>query len=79
MTKIELQKQIMLKSRAWWNSNDLHGVVCDNCKRLGLTSVNPASVERNIRSYREPKHGVIVHKRKISTNTFEYKITKGFL
>jgi hypothetical protein len=79
MDKRTLQYNIMLNSRKWWNVNNLTEVVRLECERLGLTSINHATVERNIRHYRAPRFGVIVHKRKVSANTYEFKITKGFL
>lgn len=78
MNKIELQKSIMLNNDRWWNVNDLTEVVREACKRHGLKSINHATVERNIRHFREPKHFLDVQKRKVSDNTWEYKITSRY-
>jgi hypothetical protein len=73
--KLELQKIIMLNSDDWWNVNDLTDVIRDRCESYGFKSINHATVERNIRHYREAKHFLFVEKRKTSDNTWEYKIS----
>lgn len=74
-SKLELQKVLMLNSNCWWNVNHLTDVMRENCKIRGLKSINHASVERNIRYFREPKHALKVEKRQVSDNTWEYKVS----
>lgn len=74
-SKLELQKILMLNSGCWWNVNHLTDVMRENCKKRGLKSINHATVERNIRYFREPKHALLVEKRKVSDNTWEYRVS----
>jgi len=73
--KIQLQKALMLNSKFFWNVNDLTDVMRSECKTRGFASINHSTVERNIRSFREPRHALVVEKKKVSKNTYEYKIS----
>ena len=73
--KLELQKVVMLNSNQWWNVNGLTDLMREKCKEYGFKSINHGTVERNIRHFREPKHFLIVEKRKVSDNTWEYKVS----
>ncbi len=74
-SKLELQKVVMLNSNQWWNVNDLTDLMREKCKQNGFKSINHATVERNIRHFREAKHFLIVEKRKVSDNTWEYRVS----
>lgn len=73
-SKIHLQIHVMTEHNKWWNVNDLTEVLRQKCAFYGLKSINHSTVERNIRLYREPRFGLIVEKRKVSDNTYEYRV-----
>jgi len=70
MTAKQTVKQFMIKSRKWWNVNDLTREI-----RYHLP-INHSTVERYIREFREPKHLCIVRKKKVGKATFLYKVEK---
>ncbi len=74
-SKRDLQKVVMLDSGRWWNVNDLTEVLREKCKQHNMTSINHATVERNIRHFRETRYFLNVEKRKVSDNTYEFKVT----
>lgn len=74
-SKIDLQKAIMLNDPKWWNVNELTEIMRKQAPYHGLKSINHSTVERNFRHFREPKHGLHVEKRKVSDNTWDYRIS----
>jgi len=81
-SKVELQKVLMLgavnendPSSGWWNANDLTDVLRGECAIRGFESINHATVERNIRLFRESKYALKVEKKQVSRHTWIYKIS----
>ena len=80
--KLELQKVLMVNSvvagdpdSGWWEVNSLTPIMRRECAKHSLRSINHSTVERNIRHFRDPKHFLDVEKRKVSDNTWEYRVT----
>ena len=76
--KLQLQKAVMLNSNGkWWEVNELTQKMRESCMLHGLDSINHESVSRNVRHFREPKHALIVEKRKRlgTKRTWEFRVT----
>jgi len=75
MSKLDLQKAVMLNNPKWWGIEELTLVMRQKLKERGMASITDGTVTRNIRHFKEAKHFLYVEKRKIAPNTFEYRIS----
>jgi len=74
----DLQKSIMLNSKKYWNKNDLYPVLCENCRRRKIQTIDFDTMARYIREFRESEHAIIVLKKQVATRTYVYKLmTRG--
>ena len=74
-TKIELQKVIMLNNPVYWDVEELTNTMRVELKKRGMGSITQGTVSRNIRHFREPKHGLQVEKVEVSKDHWKYRVT----
>ena len=74
-TKIELQKVIMLNNPVYWDVEELTNAMRVELRKRGMGSISQGTVSRNIRYFKEPKHGLRVEKVEVSKDFWKYRVT----